>query len=114
VNVHLDGPLALALAPNSDLIIANGDAINEDLNQLSEIVEFTPTGQFVGQFYIDPAVGSAFGLAVERSGGRILFAAVDDNFSVLDEWAAPATGRPLPRGGGWDGGLAPYEPGPFG
>jgi hypothetical protein len=49
-------------------------------------VEFTPTGHFVGQFQIDPVLGSAFGIAVEETGGRILFAAVDDNFSVLDEW----------------------------
>ena len=52
----------------------------------SEIVEFTPAGQFVSQFQIDPVVGSAFGLAVERSRGRILFAAVDDNTAALDEW----------------------------
>lgn len=83
---HLHGPLALALAPNGDLITANGDAINPDPSHFSEIVEFTPEGQFIGQFQIDPVVGSAFGLAVKRSRGNILFAAVDDNTSVLDEW----------------------------
>ncbi len=85
-DTHLHGPLALALAPNGDLITANGDAINEDPNQLSEIVEFTTTGQFVSQFQIDPVAGSAFGLAVTVRNNRILFAAVDDNTSVLDEW----------------------------
>jgi hypothetical protein len=85
-NEHLHGPLALALAPNGDLITANGDAINPDPSHFSEIVEFTPEGQFVGQFQIDPVVGSAFGLAVVRSRGSILLAAVDDNTSVLDEW----------------------------
>ncbi len=85
-NIHLHGPLALALAPNGDLITANGDAINADPAQSSEIVEFTPTGQFVSQFQIDPVPGSAFGLAVERAPGGILFAAVDDNPSVLDVW----------------------------
>jgi hypothetical protein len=85
-NTHLHGPLALALAPNGDLITANGDAINEDLSQLSEIVEFTITGQFVSQFQIDPVAGSAFGLAVTVRNNNILFAAVDDNTSVLDEW----------------------------
>jgi sugar lactone lactonase YvrE len=85
-NVHLHGPLALALAPNGDLISANGDAINPDPSQSSEIVEFTPRGNFVGQFQIDPVAGSAFGLAVIRKGNDILFAAVDDNTSVLDEW----------------------------
>jgi len=47
----------------------------------------TPTGHFVGQFQIDTVAGSAFGIAVEERDGRILFAAVDDNLSVLDEWA---------------------------
>jgi hypothetical protein len=37
----LRGPLALALAPNGDLITANGDAVNGDPTQPSEIVEFT-------------------------------------------------------------------------
>jgi hypothetical protein len=86
-NEHLFGPLALALAPNGDLITANGDAItNPDAVPFSLIVEFTPTGQFVGQFQINPAPGSAFGLAVERRHGRILFAAVDDTKGTLDEW----------------------------
>ncbi len=50
------------------------------------IVEFTAAGRFVSQFQIDPAEGSAFGLAVKRSRETILFGAVDDNTSVLDEW----------------------------
>jgi hypothetical protein len=83
---HLHGPLALALAPSGHLITANGDAINADPSEFSEIVEFTPAGRFVSQFQIDPADGSAFGLAVKRSRGTILFGAVDDNTSVLDEW----------------------------
>jgi hypothetical protein len=78
----------LALAPSGHLITANGDAINPDPSKFSEIVEFTPAGAFVSQFQIDPAVGSAFGLAVKRSRGTILFDAVDDNTSVLDEWRA--------------------------
>jgi hypothetical protein len=86
-NVHLHGPLALALAPNGDLITANGDAINPDPAQFSEIVEFTPAGRFVAQFQIDPVVGSAFGLAVTRRGRSILFAAVDDTAGVLNEWS---------------------------
>jgi hypothetical protein len=88
---HLHGPLALALAPNGDLITSNGDAINPDPDHFSEIVEFTPEGQFVGQFQINPVVGSAFGLAVERDRGRILFAAVDDTKNVLDEWRESAS-----------------------
>jgi hypothetical protein len=85
---HLHGPLALALAPNGHLITANGDAVFADPNELNEIVEFTPAGAFVSEFQIDPtpAGGAAFGLAVERSNGKIFFAAVDDNTAVLDEW----------------------------
>jgi hypothetical protein len=86
-NEHLHGPLGLVLAPNGDLITANGDAINPpDPSHFSEIVEFTPTGQFVGQFQIDPVVGSAFGLDLTVRHNHILFAAVDDNTSVLEEW----------------------------
>jgi sugar lactone lactonase YvrE len=85
---HLHGPLGLALAPNGHLITANGDAINPpDPSHNSEIVEFTPEGEFVSQFQIDPVAGSAFGLAVTVRHSQILFAAVDDNTSVLDEWA---------------------------
>jgi hypothetical protein len=77
---HLRGPLALVLAPNGDLITSNGDAVNADVNQPSEIVEFTKDGKFIGQFNVDPSQGGAFGIAVERSGDdRAQFAAVDDN-----------------------------------
>jgi hypothetical protein len=86
-NVHLHGPLGLTLAPNGDLITANGDAINQDPNQLNEIVEFTPSGKFVAQFQVDTgAAGAAFGLAVTQRGNKILFAAVDNNTGNLDEW----------------------------
>ena len=56
-NAHLRGPLGLVLAPNGDLITANGDAVNADPTQPSELVEFTPRGKFVGQFSIDPIPG---------------------------------------------------------
>ena len=85
-NVHLHGPLALALDPNGDLITANGDAINTDSSQPSELVEFTVGGQFVAQFSVDPGLGAAFGLAVEASGNTERFAAVDDATNVLDIW----------------------------
>jgi hypothetical protein len=54
--------------------------------QPSELVEFTVTGQFVGQFSVDPGIGAAFGLAVAVSGDRVRFAAVDDATNVLDIW----------------------------
>jgi len=88
-NTHLHGPLGLLLAPNGDLITANGDAVNPDASQPSELVEFTPSGQFVAQFSVDPGQGAAFGLAVHVSGNQIRFAAVDDATNVLDIWDLP-------------------------
>ncbi len=87
-NVHLHGPLGLVLAPNGDLITSQGDAVNPspDPSQQSEIVEYSPTAQFIDQFSIDPAAGSAFGLALEPMGDGFVFAAVDDGNNVLDIW----------------------------
>jgi hypothetical protein len=86
---HLRGPLGLTLTPNGDLITSNGDAVNADPTQPSELVEFSPTGptgRFVAQVSVDLAPGSAFGLALESSQSQIVFAAVDDNLSTLDIW----------------------------
>jgi hypothetical protein len=86
---HLHGPLGLALAPNGDLVSAQGDAVNPnpDPNGQSEIVEFTPGGAFVAQFSVEPtAAGAAFGLAVEAEGDGFRFAAVDDALNTLDLW----------------------------
>jgi hypothetical protein len=85
-DTHLHGPLALAEAPNGDLITAQGDAVNPDSTQPSEIVEYTSAGTFVAQRPIDTAPGSAFGLALGSSGGSLRFAAVDDALNVLDIW----------------------------
>jgi hypothetical protein len=87
--VHLHGPLALVRAPNGDLIASQGDAVNPDAKQPSEIVEFTATGGFITQFSIDQAAGSAFGLALEPSGNGFRFAAVDDGTNMLDIWVVP-------------------------
>jgi hypothetical protein len=84
--VHLHGPLGLVLAPNGDLITANYDALNVDPNQPSELVEFTPTGQYVGQFNIDKANAGSFNLAIRSSGGHVQLAAVDDNTNSLEVW----------------------------
>ena len=84
--VHLHGPMGLVLAPNGDLITANYDAVNADANQPSELVEFTPSGKFVGQFSIDPANAGSFNLDVFMSGGKVEVAAVDDNSNTLDVW----------------------------
>ncbi len=84
--VHLHGPLGLALAPNGDLITSQGDAVNPDPNQQSEIVEYTAQGEFVDQFSIDPAAGSAFGIALAPFRNGFIFAAVDDGTNMLDIW----------------------------
>jgi hypothetical protein len=76
---HLHGPLALAMAPNGDLLTSNGDAVNPDPRHNSEIVEFTPSGSFVDELQVDSAIGAAFGIAV--SNGEL--AAVDDNTNTL-------------------------------
>jgi hypothetical protein len=46
-DTHLRGPLGLVRAPNGDLISAQGDAVNPDAKQPSEIVEFTAGGKFL-------------------------------------------------------------------
>jgi hypothetical protein len=86
-NSHLHGPLGLAIAPNGDLITSQGDVVNPDPNQVSEIVEYTSKGRFVAEFSIDPAVGAAFGLAIVAFEDGFRFAAVDDGLNVLDLWA---------------------------
>jgi hypothetical protein len=84
--VHLHGPLGLAMAPNGDLLSSQGDAVNPDPSQPSEIVEFTPTGEFVTQFSVDPSSGAAFGLALTTSPTGLRFAAVDDGTNMLNVW----------------------------
>ncbi len=83
---HMHGPLGLVLAPNGDLIASQGDAVNADPNQPSELVEFTTKGKFVGQFSVDPGTGGAFGIAISSVDGSLRFAAVDDNTNSLDLW----------------------------
>jgi hypothetical protein len=86
---HLHGPLGLALAPNGDLVSAQGDAVNPnpDPNGQSELSEFTGHGAFVAQFSVEPTTaGAAFGLAVDPRDHGFRFAAVDDAQNVLDLW----------------------------
>jgi hypothetical protein len=90
---HLRGPLALAFAPNGDLVTSNGDAVNADPTQPSEIVEFTKSGKFIGQFDVDAGQGGAFGLAIALVGGDTArLATVDDNTNsiiVIDQSVLP-------------------------
>ena len=85
-DVHLHGPLAMAMAPNGHLVVSNNDVINSDPNQPSEIVEFTVQGDFVKQISVDPNQGGSFGLATATSGKVATFAAVDDNTAMLLIW----------------------------
>jgi hypothetical protein len=82
-NTHLHGALAMVMAPNGDLLVANNDVINSDPTQPSEIVEFTVTGQFITQFSVDPAQGGSFGMAINVKHDVATFAAVDDNVPNL-------------------------------
>jgi len=86
--VHLHGPLGLVLAPNGHLIVSNGDAINGDPKQPSEIVEFTPAGKFIGQLLLDPNPDGPFGIAIAPNGDDDLFrfAAVNDNSNTVFVW----------------------------
>jgi hypothetical protein len=83
-NTHLHGPLALAQAPNGDLLSAQGDAVNSDPNQPSEIVEFTPGGAFVAQLSLNSMQGGAFGLAISNTSKTINLDAVNDITNTLE------------------------------
>ena len=72
---------------------ANGDAVNSDPNQPSELVEFTPSGRFVGQFSIDSQQGGAFGLAASNFGGILRVAAVEDITNSVDVWTFDTRSR---------------------
>ena len=84
-NARLHGPLGLTFAPDGNLIVANGDAVNADPHQPNELVEFTPHGQFIGQVSLNPTPGAAFGVA-SSSGRNSMFAAVDDVLNSVRLW----------------------------
>lgn len=85
-SLHLHGALAMAVAPNDHLLVANSDVINSDPNQPSEIVEFTVNGQFVKQLSVDPNQGGSFGLAQASGDDVTTFAAIDDNTASITIW----------------------------
>jgi DNA-binding beta-propeller fold protein YncE len=82
---HLRGPLGLVLAPNGNLLTTNGDAVNQDPKQPSELIEFTPSGTFVGQLSLDPGQGAAFGLALNMTKNVLTLVTVNDDTNHLDE-----------------------------
>jgi DNA-binding beta-propeller fold protein YncE len=84
--VHLHGPLGLVLAPNGNLITANGDAVNPG-GTPNELVEFTPQGRLVAEYEMDAgAPGGAFGVASAVSQRSIRFASVDDDLNTVTIW----------------------------
>lgn len=83
---NLHGPLGLVLAPNGNLITANGDAVHGG-GTPNELVEFTPYGFLVATYQLDGGnPGAAFGVAATGSGSAIQFAAVDDNLNTVSIW----------------------------
>jgi len=87
---HLHGRLALRLAPNGNLLTANGDAVNIDAEHPSEITEFTQTGQFVREYNVDASEGGAFGLdVVADPTAPFNFAAIDDVTNNLSVYGLP-------------------------
>jgi len=87
-DLHLHGPVGMALAPNGHLIVANGDAQNPGPNGTQNLlIEFTREGKFVAQFQVDSGnPGGAFGLAIAAAEDGLRFAAVDDDANTLDIW----------------------------
>ena len=62
-----------------------GQLLNESSNQPSELIEFTPAGQFIGELSLDPGVqGAAFQVVALKSGQTILVATVNDGTNSLD------------------------------
>jgi hypothetical protein len=87
---HLHGPIGLALASNGNLIAANADGANADSNQPSEIVEFTPKGQFVSQFSLGSMPAAPFGIALRSAGRTQILAAANDNTNQLEIFSGTA------------------------
>ena len=81
---HLRGPIGLALAPDGDLLTTDDDAVNVDANQPSELIEFTPEGQFVGELSLDPDLGAASQIVVQGTRKTVTIASVNDQLDTLD------------------------------
>jgi DNA-binding beta-propeller fold protein YncE len=83
---NLHGPLGLVLAPNGNLITANGDGVNAGGTQ-NLFVEFTKEGTLVSTYQLDGgALGAAFGIATSSSQEAVHFAAVDDDLNTVTVW----------------------------
>jgi hypothetical protein len=79
---QLAGPLGLVIAPDGDLLAAN--------SANGKIVEITPAGKQVGEYYADdsigqdpPGNGDLFDVAITQDGKGVLF--VNDGTNILQE-----------------------------
>lgn len=88
--VPLRGPLALRLAPNGDLLAANGDAVHANPLHPSEIVEITQWGNLVSEYNVDASEGGAFGIDTIVTGGGFNYAVIDDVTNSLSVYQLPA------------------------
>jgi hypothetical protein len=71
---------------DGNLISAQGDAINAKKSMSSELVEFTPTGEFIGQFSVSPRnPGGAF-RGASGTNSSLQFAAVNDITNTVEIW----------------------------
>jgi hypothetical protein len=73
-DVHINGPLGLAIAPGGDILTVNSGDGN--------IVETTPSGDQVAFKPIASGAGALFGLAVAPRGSGVYF--VDDSVNTLN------------------------------
>ena len=71
---YLNGPLGMTLAPNGDILTANGDDGN--------IVETTPAGAEFQPFETEAGAGGLFGLTVAPSFKGLYF--VNDSENTLE------------------------------
>ncbi len=81
---HLRGPLGLALLPDGTLLSTNGDAVNSDSTQPSELIQFTTSGTFLGQLALASLEGGAFGLGFSVTGRKLTLDTVNDITNTLD------------------------------
>ncbi len=70
----IDDPLGMTLAPNGDILTANGEN--------AKLVETTPAGAEAASFDTEVGPGGLFGLAITPNQKGVLF--VNDNENVLD------------------------------
>jgi hypothetical protein len=86
-NTILAGPLGLALAPNGDLIMVNGDAVGPNTSH-NYMVEITQSGTLVAFRQLDTGTGGAlFGIAITYDNLGVYF--VNDNDNSLHMLTPP-------------------------